>query len=123
MKGVKNILLLIVCFYLPNISIAFSNIKQSISRQHPLFATDLTSEQELTLANIPPKFSPLFTQALKATIPRPGDNTKNAHDPFRFEWGTWYVMCLVNACSYTYVSIIIHSRENFLYFLNNQNAG
>ena len=49
----------------------------------------LTPEQELTLADVPSTFTPLFTQALKATVPRAGDNTKNAHDPFRFEWGTW----------------------------------
>ena len=61
------------------------------NNHHPLVlsATNLTPEQEITLASVPQNFTPLFTQALKATIPRAADNTKNAHDPFRFEWGTW----------------------------------
>jgi len=54
-----------------------------------LKAGELTPEQELTLANIPEKYTPLFTQALKTTVPKAADTTKNAHDPFRFEWGTW----------------------------------
>lgn len=35
------------------------------------------------------KFHPLFEQTYKTTKPRAADETKNAHDPFRFEWGTW----------------------------------
>ncbi len=52
-------------------------------------AKELDSEQELTLADIPAKFTPLFSQAWKVSFPRKGDEEKNAHDPFRFEWGTW----------------------------------
>jgi len=58
-------------------------------RTRRLKASELTPEQELTLANVPEKFIPIFTQVLKTTVPKAGDNTKGAHDAFRFEWGTW----------------------------------
>jgi hypothetical protein len=47
-------------------------------------------EQEETIPSLaPPKFVPLLDQAYQTTLPKEADNTKNAHDPFRFEWGTW----------------------------------
>lgn len=50
---------------------------------------DITNLQETTNDDPLHKFSPLFDQAQQATQPRAADETKNAHDPFRFEWGTW----------------------------------
>jgi hypothetical protein len=46
-------------------------------------------EEEIQSLVPPTKFVPLFDQAYQATLPKEADNTKNAHDPFRFEWGTW----------------------------------
>ena len=44
----------------------------------------------LTLDNIPSKFQPLFTQAsLTTSLSRKPVTNKQAHDPFRYEWGTW----------------------------------
>lgn len=40
-------------------------------------------------SSIPVKFKSLIDQTIRATIPKGQDNTQNAHDPFRFEWGTW----------------------------------
>lgn len=49
----------------------------------------MTPEQELSLANVPAKFTPLFSQAILTTIEK-GQNTKEkAHDAFRYEWGVW----------------------------------
>ena len=50
---------------------------------------ELDIEPELTLAEVPAKFTPLLSQVWKASIPKKGDEEKNAHDPFRYEWGTW----------------------------------
>jgi len=46
-------------------------------------------ELELTLDSIPNEYIPLFTQASKTTIPVQQNTEKNAHDPFRYEWGSW----------------------------------
>lgn len=44
----------------------------------------------LSLDNIPTEFQPLFSQAaLTTAISRKPVTDKQAHDPFRFEWGTW----------------------------------
>ncbi len=50
---------------------------------------DETQTPEVTLASIPSKFQPLFTQAAKATVLKEQDTTSGAHDAFRYEWGTW----------------------------------
>ena len=51
--------------------------------------TQLQEEEALSSSGAPKKFTPLFTKAYETTLPKQADNTKNAHDPFRFEWGTW----------------------------------
>ena len=53
--------------------------------------TQLQEEEAFsdTTSSVPEKFAPLFTKAYETTLPKEADNTKNAHDPFRFEWGTW----------------------------------
>jgi hypothetical protein len=43
------------------------------------------------LYDIPLDFHPLFLSAENATKLRTQDETKMAHDPFRYEWGTWVV--------------------------------
>eukprot|EP00586_Coscinodiscus_wailesii_P007041 CAMPEP_0172491208 /NCGR_PEP_ID=MMETSP1066-20121228/21944_1 /TAXON_ID=671091 /ORGANISM="Coscinodiscus wailesii, Strain CCMP2513" /LENGTH=304 /DNA_ID=CAMNT_0013260141 /DNA_START=131 /DNA_END=1041 /DNA_ORIENTATION=- len=55
----------------------------------------ISDEKEPSLL-LPPSLSsssplaPLFFAAAKtATLPRAQDNTASAHDPFRYEWGTW----------------------------------
>jgi hypothetical protein len=43
------------------------------------------------LCDIPLDFHPLFLSAENATKIRTQDETQMAHDPFRYEWGTWVV--------------------------------
>lgn len=43
------------------------------------------------LDDIPPTLQPLFSSAINATILRDADTSKQGHDPFRYEWGTWIV--------------------------------
>lgn len=51
--------------------------------------TSQAETEEKLQSDVPLKFVPLFDQAYRTTLPKEADNTKNAHDPFRFEWGTW----------------------------------
>jgi hypothetical protein len=47
--------------------------------------------EEPILYDIPLDFHPLFLSAENATKLRTQDDTEMAHDPFRYEWGTWVV--------------------------------
>lgn len=65
---------------------------QSCDTKSKLLSTaDANIDQlSLTLDNIPYEFQPLFSQAaLTTAISRRPVTDKQAHDPFRFEWGTW----------------------------------
>lgn len=41
------------------------------------------------LDSIPSEFQPLFTSAANATLARGAVTGETAHDPFRYEWGSW----------------------------------
>jgi hypothetical protein len=38
---------------------------------------------------VPSDFQPLFSSTANATLPRTAVTGQTAHDPFRYEWGTW----------------------------------
>lgn len=63
-------------------------------RRRPQFSPSLSGGAADTLegpilTDIPAQFHPLFLSAENATLLRQQDTTKGAHDPFRYEWGTW----------------------------------
>lgn len=41
------------------------------------------------LDDIPSQFQPLFRAIVNATLLRPAETSAQAHDSFRYEWGTW----------------------------------
>jgi len=93
-----NISLLLACQYVSPIGafvpILFPASNPLRARTPKLFASAPTpynadQEEEIMTSAIPGSFAPLFNQAYTTTLPKATDNTKNAHDPFRFEWGTW----------------------------------
>jgi hypothetical protein len=44
---------------------------------------------DFNLDSLPERFQSIVAKTIQTTIPKEQDNSKNAHDPFRFEWGTW----------------------------------
>jgi len=68
---------------------ASSNLYRYQGNPPPSLLQSNPIELEEEIKILPQKFLPLFNQAYESTLPKEADNTKNAHDPFRFEWGTW----------------------------------
>ena len=87
---------LLLLIYKANLAHAFqTNLSLASSPQFKRFALysslPPTHAQEQTYSSIPPlhPLSPLIAAALSACEPRRLDTNVDAHEAFRYEWGTW----------------------------------
>ena len=70
------------------------------------------------LDNIPSDFQALFTSAANATLPRSAVTSKTAHDPFRYEWGTWVDNDALEALMENINKVRVANRDVYDYLLS-----
>lgn len=69
-------------------SILYLNANDSEKYTASFNRSDL-DQVDFNLDSLPEQFQSIVAKTIQTTIPKEQDNSKNAHDPFRFEWGTW----------------------------------
>jgi hypothetical protein len=70
--------------------ITYSTIYQTVNEpKRSIDAFDRDDLKDFDLESLPEQFQSIIAKTIQTTIPKEQDHSKNAHDPFRFEWGTW----------------------------------
>jgi hypothetical protein len=76
--------------------------------------TSTTTGQWILYEDIPTEFTPLLTAVTETCMPRAAKTDQQAHDAFRYEWGTWSVPkrrenrpCMSHKCSSTPQRVLI----------------